>query len=304
MKFDEALCPCESGKQTKDCCLTSTGSLWPKPHVPALSRPPTGIKNPKCYASERADCSEQLSREHYISHGILKELSDDGINVVVEGFSWLKDDEKRNVPTRRLGSFILCKRHNHALRGFDTIAKRFFSRIDTIDQGYVKESAQKAGKVFLFNGNDIERWMLKTLCGLVYSGNSSSRSGPIPRAKPDIRVLKVLFAHDRFPAKLGLYSSANIGKVDNFQRSLEFALLSNNKRSTYGLIVLLNRKRFILTLVPPPTRKDDNLLSGYIYRPDHLLLTDGKTANIIAFGWDVRGQGGRIVIRYKKRGLE
>lgn len=61
-------CPCESGKLTKDCCLRPNGVLRPKPFIPKFPTPKTGIRNPKCYVSDFANCSDDISGEHCISH--------------------------------------------------------------------------------------------------------------------------------------------------------------------------------------------------------------------------------------------
>lgn len=296
--IDKDLCPCESGKLIKDCCLQATGILRPKPFIPQLSAPKTGIRNPKCYAAELINCSDKISGEHYISHSILRELSEDGVTVEIEGLSWLKDDEKKKLPTKRLESNILCKRHNEALAGFDSLAKRFFSTIDRIDKGFGADHDQNEDRVFLFNGHDIERWMLKTLCGVVHSKSSSSQSGPIKAWKPNLQWLQILFAQDRFPNKWGLYFSRNVGHVDLIHRNFEFASISNDSLGVYGSITVLNEKKFILAMATPPANKEDTILAGHIYRPNELVMTNGKSKKIIKFGWDLPGEGESIVIHY------
>jgi len=175
--------------------------LRPKPFIPKTPAPKTGLRNPRCYAADLADCSEKISGEHYISHSILKELSEDGVAIEIEGLSWLKDDEKKKLPTKGLMSNILCKRHNEALSGFDSVAKRFFLSIDRIDREFGADITDKEDRVFLFNGHDIERWMLKTLYGVVFSGSASTQSAPIKGWKPNLQWVKILFGKERFPNK-------------------------------------------------------------------------------------------------------
>lgn len=297
---DKDLCPCESGKLIKDCCLRPKGILRPKPFIPKIPDPKTGIKNLRCYAAEFANCSEKISGEHYISHSILKELSDDGITVEIEGLSWL-NDEKKKLPTKRLESNILCKRHNEAFSGFDSIAKRFFLSIDRIDKEYGADIADSEDRVFLFNGHDIERWMLKTLCGLVCSGGASSQSAPIIGWTPSHQWLKILFGQERFPNKWGIYFSGNIGEVNITNRGFAFNAISNDNLGVYGSITTLNGKRFILAMETPPADKEGTTLAGYIYRPNELVMTNGKSKKVIKFGWDVQGQGGSIGIDYEKK---
>ena len=59
-------------------CLTVDGALRP---VAAVTCPPAskrGIRNDVCYAPALADCSADISREHYISHVLLRLLSIEG----------------------------------------------------------------------------------------------------------------------------------------------------------------------------------------------------------------------------------
>ncbi|WP_140794205.1 hypothetical protein [Myxococcus xanthus] len=57
---------------------------------------------------------------------------------------------------------VLCEAHNSALSPFDTIGDRLCALL--LKAG---RSSQKPGTTAgLFNGEDLERWFLKTLCGV------------------------------------------------------------------------------------------------------------------------------------------
>jgi hypothetical protein len=292
---DKDMCPCESGKLIKDCCLRPSWILRPKPFIPKPPLPKTGIKNPKCYATELADCSGKISGEHYVSHSILKVLSDDGVHIDVEGLSWL-NGEKKKLPAKRLESNILCTRHNEALSGLDNIAKRFFLSIQRIDKEYAIDINENTDRVFLFNGHDIERWALKTLCGSVFSGNTSHLIAPIKDWKPSLQWLRILFGLENFPKKWGLYVSMNVDEMNEVERSYGFSPVSHKSLGVYGSVTNLNRKKFILSMTDTPLDKTGTILAGYIYRPDELVTTNGKSKKVIRFGWDVRGQGGSITV--------
>jgi hypothetical protein len=242
-----------------------------------------------------------MSGEHYISHGVLKELSEDGVAIEVAGLSWLKDDEKKKLPTKGLVSNILCKRHNEALSGFDSVAKRLFLSIDRIDKECGAAVDDDGDKVFLFNGHDVERWMLKTLCGMVFSGSASNQSSPIKGWEPNLKWVKILFGKERFPNKWGIYFSGNVGEVNITNRGFAFNLMSNDTLGVYGSITTLNGKRFVLAMTTPPANKENTILAGYIYRPSELVMSNGDNKKVIKFGWDVQGQGGSIGITYEKK---
>jgi hypothetical protein len=185
-------CPCESGSLLRNCCLDANGTLRTTPSVTRPPPPKTGFSNPRCYASELADCSRILSREHPISHGILKVLSHDGL-VTIDGFNWQDLNSTLELPTPRLASKILCKRHNQALSSLDAMALRFFQKLDNAIR-----QTQRQDRAFLFDGTDFERWMLKTLCGIVFSRQADI--GAVDATwRPDGLWLNILFDGNPFP---------------------------------------------------------------------------------------------------------
>src|SRR5438445_12201503 len=90
------LCPCESGKLLRDCCMGPDNRLRTSPSVVRPRGQKTGFSNVRCYASEIADCSRKLSREHSVSHGILKVLASNG-NVTIEGFNWQQENKRKGL---------------------------------------------------------------------------------------------------------------------------------------------------------------------------------------------------------------
>jgi hypothetical protein len=268
----------------------------PKALIPRPPGPRTGVQNPRCYAALFADCSVQTSSEHFLSHSLMRALSQDGITIEFAGFAWQKNDERKKLPTKRLGSKILCKRHNETLAGLDDVAKQFFIGIDTIDKSFGGGQKRDKAITYIFNGDDIERWMLKTLCGLVYSGNSSSQSGRIQNWNPSLQWLEILFGLDRFQQGWGLYALNNIRHVSEINRIFACAPISNDTVGVYGLSVVLNEKRFVLAMMRPPTSLRGTLLDGYVYRP--VSLEAAGEEKIIRLSWNTVGKGERVLVEY------
>jgi hypothetical protein len=160
---DEA-CPCESSRMLRSCCLTPDGALRPVAAATCPAGPKTGIRNDACYAAALADCWADISREHCVSHKLLKQLSVDG-KVRVDGFPWQDSGTVGKVAAPSLTGKILYRRHNLALSPLDTVALRLFERIDQFHREITDSDRKNLNRFFLFNGHDIERWMLKTLCG-------------------------------------------------------------------------------------------------------------------------------------------
>ena len=70
------MCPCGSSKLVRECeCLRPDGRLIP----PDIKVSPVigmvrGHNHPKCFASAMGNCSTRISREHFISHGLIREI--------------------------------------------------------------------------------------------------------------------------------------------------------------------------------------------------------------------------------------
>jgi hypothetical protein len=216
-------CPCGSGNPLRACCLGADGDLKPIASVTRCPPPRTGIGTKGCYAAPLADCSPDLSREHFISEGVLGELSDAGL-VRIDGCRWQTDGAVQWLPTAVLGSNILCRRHNLALSPLDAVALRFFRWIDQFHREF--DGGQNANRFFLVNGHDIERWMLKTLCGAVFSKNATIHAASTDWCPP-IDWLQTLFGEMKFPARCGLYVSGNIPDT-NIERGYKLVTFSND----------------------------------------------------------------------------
>ncbi len=154
LNYHTDLCPCGSGRVLKECCLTKRNETTP----PGTK---TGYSNSRCYARALSDCDRKLSREHYISESILS-LRDKSIGIT--GFPWLDSGEQRSISKASLTAKVLCSRHNSVLSGLDSTALLLFTYLMGLN---IEENQE----VLLINGEEIERWMLKALCGVVASGN-------------------------------------------------------------------------------------------------------------------------------------
>lgn len=160
----------------KDCCLTRR----------IRTRPPgdkTGHSNPRCYARDLMDCSHDISREHYISRGLLELWG--RFNLQLEGAPWAPETTP-TVSVNSMTSKILCRRHNEALSPLDSLAKDLFEFVFI-------ENHESAPEVMLINGYELERWFLKTLCGLVAAGMATRNGQILESWKPELEWLDILF---------------------------------------------------------------------------------------------------------------
>lgn len=75
----------------------------------------TGFSHPECYASDLADCSREMSREHYVSESVLRAIDGGGKSIEVRGLPWQPNGASQRISTAALTEQVLCKRHNQAL---------------------------------------------------------------------------------------------------------------------------------------------------------------------------------------------
>lgn len=119
--------------------------------------PPTGSFHKKCRFSQSRDCAGGISGDHIISASVLREISSDRITLQSPNYSRTISSRGDSLKTK-----WLCRRHNSALSPIDLQAARLFRAVQTIEHALAGTSTSPL-KLFLFEGFDVERWLLKTL---------------------------------------------------------------------------------------------------------------------------------------------
>jgi hypothetical protein len=188
-------CPCESGKTVQQC------SCEARNFVPvAVDANPrgiiTGITVAKCYARSMRNCRPPMSVDHAIAAAISEDFQNSPIARI------LRDGTSRFIPPGSAGRKVLCKRHNSSLSDLDEIGRRFV-RASKDHLGHHEEKWPDDAHV-LFNGYDVERWMLKVLCTLAYD-EPVSRVHPSRKWRVPDPWLHILFSGRPFPRGAGLY---------------------------------------------------------------------------------------------------
>jgi hypothetical protein len=92
-------------------------------------------------------------------------------SVTVTGHPWQTSAEQR-VGIASLTAKVPCKRHNSLLSPLDTFMARVLERLMK-DTGALRDESATGARVLLVNGHDIERWMLKVLCGVLRARRQS-----------------------------------------------------------------------------------------------------------------------------------
>lgn len=245
-------------------------------------------RNLECYARTLGECCGEISREHYVSDCVLKHVHErfgqTSETVFAMNLAFLKPDEAKKLTIGRLADQILCKRHNNQLNLFDTEGKAMFIAMDRIVECGLNPRLPAASA--RIDGDKLERWMLKTLCGAVYSGKFRLLDGVSKIGVcPPVDWLKVLFANAALNKPLGLYyiNQANDEMILSDQNVLMFMpLMLNNPHEIVGLRVWLFGFEFALLAEPLP-RNIVTMFDHADYRPGGLRLEGSN--NFIVFDW-------------------
>lgn len=276
-------CPCGSRESTSQCCLTATG-LRKIPASTSPSAPKTGESLESCYANCLSDCSNERSREHYISESLLHYLNRDN-DLRVSGLPWVKGEEQV-LPPNALVSRVLCKRHNSALSKLDAIAVLLFQTFD-------EEGAAGSGQqlIYLFSGHDLERWLLKILCGITCSKNISLET------EADLSIpeywLRILFGEAEFPDEQGLYVCKSRGHQFEGPRGLQLRTITGRGRLT-GMGLWICGYELILSMSGFPSRSFNG--REVAYRPLEFYATGRDFEKSILLSWDGTADLGTISV--------
>jgi hypothetical protein len=293
LRIDEP-CPCGGGKSIETCHLDFDGRLrMPRPslHPPG---PLTGHSNPGCYLKGLHDCSDKLSREHYISQAVLEQL---GATIRVAGVPWLAPGETFDTSIASLTAKILCQRHNAALSPLDIEAGRYFSILTSALIDLNRKSLSRRPVLHLVNGQALELWMLKVACGLYYAIGSKDGTKVGKTFSIDEEKIHRAFFDASWDERAGLYFRGATGSLITVQHGVAMAPLTRDHDSCFGgAIVAMNGFGFELVL-------DDNGTNpvGLTRRPTELVIKNDKREHHIILTWPYGTPEAIVQIRKGKR---
>jgi hypothetical protein len=285
------LCPCDSGKKASACCRWEN-RLEPRPHLPPYRAGRTGTCHAKCYAKTLHDCVTSISKEHYISAILLRRISTRG-RIKIHGFPWQGKGWKE-IPISSFCSNILCVQHNSDLSGLDSTVVKLADRLARIDQEML--AGNEGAWLWAANGHDIERWLLKTLCGLIGSGSVLNQDGTVMASDVPDEWVKILYGLREFPPTWGLYMSGRKGHKKAYEgRKIELAIIWSQGKLA-GITARLGYFDFTLIMTHVPQKRGGELDADSIYRAASFVLTgqDKSNAKILYFHWDNPGEGASI----------
>lgn len=268
-----APCVCGSSMQLRYCCGKGGRlQLRSQPSPTAPAPPSTGYSHGRCYARALNDCSEQISKEHYLSRGVLRELAGAGpTNTVRMSGMGLPEGD---LPPDQVGQAkILCGRHNSALSALDTAGARLFR---ALREG-IKTIPAFAYRSF--SGVDVERWLLKVTCGV-----RAASKQDVP-----LEWLEFLFGSAELPPMLGLYMHVRDDHRVTESLGIQFATYTRADGPSGGELVM-DGVRFTLDLRGDRgTHRPEDIGSLKIYRPNGIWFDHfGAATFLLGFEWGDR----------------
>ena len=230
-----------------------------------------------------SDCSLKLSREHFVSESLLELLNRDN-DLRVSGFRWQEAGQEKVLSPNALASRVLCDRHNTALSPVDEIAVNLFTAFN-------EEGATRSGRqlLHLFSGHDLERWLLKILCGFVYSRNLWSTDGT--EVSIPTNWVQILFGNADFSDGQGLYICTQLGHQFSGPFGLKLRPIGDSN-GLNGIGVLVCGYELILSMTGFPSRSFDG--RAFAYRPAELYVTGPAFEKSILFSWQGAADLGTI----------
>jgi hypothetical protein len=173
-----------------------------------MDRKSRGLQHPGCYARALGGCSRKMSAEHYVSKCILElvenRASQKSKSVRVTGLSFQQPGVLQQFGISSLVGNVLCEAHNSFLSHLDGAGKAMFTAMDRLNDGAADQSSPE--RVLRVDGDRLERWVLKSMCGGLYSG--AFRVSPTDTMKglcPPSEWLHILFNGAEFPYRQGIY---------------------------------------------------------------------------------------------------
>jgi len=143
---------------------------------------------------------------------VLKLIRDEDSVIEIGNAAWLPGAaDSLPVGINSLASWILCRRHNHALSRLDAVGTRFYQlfRDDQRDLSYHEGSGPFANTLTLANGADFERWMLKVLWGAIEAGTIRIHGEKAYRFRLGVtreQLAEILWRGAPWPRSWGLYA--------------------------------------------------------------------------------------------------
>jgi hypothetical protein len=216
-----------------------------------LDDTPPPLRHARCYLAGYGNCSDKITKEHFISRNILERLAPLRFENAGHFFGGKQVVE---VGVDSFSAKVLCDAHNGALSPLDAAAGQTFQTIQALgaDLLGVADPNRRLAAFYVGSGIDMERWLIKVFLGLVAAGKiraESSRVLSLVELPPEL--FDAMLGRAALPPPLGLYVAAYPGQ--QFPLSgLSFSTLqlTDGSDAVGGMMLRLGVLDFILVTSP------------------------------------------------------
>lgn len=276
-------CPCGSKYIARECCMMRDGHFYRQNRSILPPGERTGFAHPNCYLNASENCDGKISAEHPLSHAVLRLLDEEQIHF--RGAPWLREGETTGRRPRGLTANILCKRHNEALSPLDDAAREFFAAVrEMYDDVANMRTLSRKRKWFLFSGEELELWMIKTACGF-YEARYLAQNGVRLRDRNLLNPsASGALTGRRVTPPCGLYVMASSANQIGMRNSIDVSpILSTDEQHMTGLTVTF--MGLILLIALDPLASYRAFVPIYTYRPGFIQFRNAKRLHSAVVTW-------------------
>jgi hypothetical protein len=221
-------------------------------------------------------------------------------SVRVTGLSFQQPGALQQFGISSLVGNILCTTHNSRLSPLDEAGKRMFMAMDGMNDGAADHSLP--ARLLRVDGDGLERWMLKTMCGGLYSGAFKVSAAKTLKGVCPLREwLDILFKRADLPPGQGLFymprKPGHTVTADGYVLKLE-PIGSRERDAIGGLRVWFLGFEFALLMA--------NLMPGVptmfgaaLYRPAGVRVVESGTS--VKFDWKAGARSDEVVFGLASR---
>jgi hypothetical protein len=217
-----------------------------------------------------------MSGDHIVSASVLRGISSEKITITGHNFSRTLSLNSDSLKVKRL-----CQRHNAALSPIDIQAARLFHAVQSIEAALSRQEISQQS-LFLFEGFDIERWLLKTLLAVYHSRVTNVVPGKF--CLPD--YASRLF-YSQLSPPYGLYFPAVGSSGDQAQMTIAREVsvgLITERELVVGIDIKLSGLR-MKYLMAGDSKELGRFSAQHVFRPKTLSFFEGSEVYCVGIAW-------------------
>ena len=223
-----------------------------------------------------ADCCEKISLEHGVSRNILEKWGEFATREVRFG-----PEKDIVLPAAKMGSNVLCERHNNALSPLDSYAGVLYDKL-VAHVGPAFKGGGVAPASMYIDGPHLEAWALKVMAARWPAG--FTQGGKRLDLSVDENLLIDAIQCGRFMPRGGLYVYAN--RIANeFEGVQHYGHLNLRKMRWVGVELAMAGLNIVVIFDPLNADWNDDVLTRSTYRPFAQRLSMPGGVVELHFGW-------------------